>query len=200
MLFRSDEGWGIASKEAEILSLRTNQIVAYETRVTNTVDPLAGSYFIEWLTHEIERRVWDELERIDAMGGMVGAIEQGYPQRIIAEDAYARQKGQDSGDIVKVGVNRFREADSGRKVRTYKAKAEVARYHVEDLQRLRRERDNTAVQRALDEIRRVAALQPEGRNNNLMPPIMQAVRSLATVGEICAALREVWGEYEEVSF
>lgn len=195
-----DEGWGIASKEAEILSLRTNQIVAYETRITNTVDPLAGSYFVEWLTHEIEERVWGEMERIDKMGGMVRAIELGYPQRIIAQDAYERHKGQDSGEIVRVGVNRFREDETGRKVRTYKAKAEVARHHIEELHQLRRERDNPAVNRALDDIKRVASLPAVGRQNNLMPPIMQAVRSLATVGEICSALREVWGEYEEVSF
>jgi len=195
-----DEGWGIASKEAEILSLRTNQIVAYETRIVNTIDPLAGSYFVEWLTHEIEERVWGEMERIDQMGGMVRAIELGYPQSIIARDAYERQKALDSGEIVRVGLNRFREDEAGRKVRTYKAKAEVARHHIEDLQRLRSERDNAAVRHALDEIRRVAELQPVGKENNLMPPIMQAVRSLATVGEICNALREVWGEYQEVRF
>lgn len=195
-----DEGWGIPSKEAEILSLRTNQIVAYETRVVNTVDPLAGSYFVEWLTHEIEERVWGELEHIDRMGGMVRAIERAYPQTVIARDAYERQKAFDSGEVVRVGVNRFREEDSGRKVRTYKAKAEVAKRHVEDLQRLRAERDNAAVRRALDEIKRVAELQPVGKQNNLMPPIMQAVRSLATVGEICTALREVWGEYQEAGF
>jgi len=195
-----DEGWGIASKEAEILSLRTNQIVAYETRVANTADPLAGSYFVEWLTHELEERVWAELGRIDGMGGMVRAIEQGYPQRVIAADAYERQKAQDSGEITRVGVNRFREDEVGRKVRTYKAKPEIAKRHVEDLKTLRAERDNGAVKRALADIQRVAQRQPEGRDNNMMPAIMAAVRSLATVGEICSALREVWGEYQEAKF
>ena len=156
--------------------------------------------FIEWLTHEIEERVWAELGRIDGMGGMVRAIEQGYPQRVIATDAYEKHKAQDSGEVTRVGVNRFKEDEAGRKVRTYKAKPEVARRHVEDLKVLRAERDNGAVKRALKEIQRVAQLQPKGRDNNMMPPIMEAVRNLATVGEICAALREVWGEYEEAKF
>ena len=144
--------------------------------------------------------MWGELESIDRMGGMVRAIELGYPQSIIARDAYERQKALDSGELVRVGMNRFREEESGRKVKTYKAKAEVAKHHIEDLQRLRSERDNAAVRKALDEIKRVAELQPIGKQHNLMPPIMQAVRNLATVGEICTALREVWGEYQEVKF
>ena len=192
-----DEGWGIPSKEAEILSLRTNQIVAYETRIVNTVDPLGGSYFVEWLTHEIEQRVWAEIQHIDAMGGMVRAIELGYPQRVIARDAYERQKRVESGRTVRVGVNAFREDTSDRKVHTYKAKAEVAQQHIEDLARLRAERDNSAVRSALDDVKRVAERKPMGKQNNLMPPIMEAVRCLATTGEICNALREVWGEHQQ---
>jgi methylmalonyl-CoA mutase, N-terminal domain len=192
-----DEGWGIATREAEILSLRTNQIVAHETRITNTVDPLAGSYFVEWLTHEMEERIWGEIMRIDQMGGMVRAIETGYPQRVIAHDAYDRQKAIESGESIKVGVNAFREDESGRKVKTYKAKAEVARQHLQELETLRAERDNHAVQKALDNVMRVAERKPQGKDNNLMPPIMDAVKSLATTGEICTALRSVWGEYQQ---
>lgn len=191
-----DEGWGIASQEAELLSLRTNQIVAYETRIVNTADPLGGSYFVESLTGELEQRIWEELERIDEQGGMVRAIEAGYPQQIIARDAYERQIAIDEGRTIRVGLNSFIESEEGRTVRTYKAGPEIAEQHVRDLEHLRQERSSSEVQRCLEQIRRVAAREPKGRQDNLMPPIVAAVAALATTQEICDALRDVWGEYK----
>jgi methylmalonyl-CoA mutase N-terminal domain/subunit len=187
-----DEALALPTAEAATLALRTQQIIAYESGVADLVDPLAGSYFLERLTLDMERGALDYFEKIDAMGGMVPAIERGYPQREIAESAYRFQQAVERKERIIVGVNEYVAADE-EPIPILHIDEETAERQVHRLQRLRRERDNDAVGRALDALREAA----EG-TANLMYPILDAVRAYATVGEMCDTLRQVWGEYEEV--
>jgi methylmalonyl-CoA mutase N-terminal domain/subunit len=191
-----DEVFGIPSHEAEMISIGTQHVVAYETGVPDVVDPLGGSYLVESLTREFESRVLAEIERIESEGGMIRAVETGSVRRAIAQDAYRAQQWLESGEKVKVGVNKFRIEEDERPRRPYVLDPAEEGRRVAEVQALRRERDSTAVAAALDEIRRVAGL-PEGSDTNLMYPIIEAVRSYATVGEICKALKDVFGEYDE---
>ena len=190
-----DEVLGIPSEDAVLASIRTQEIVAWETNLRAVVDPLGGSYYVEWLTSEIEERVRKELGLIDAMGGMVRAIESGYVQRTIMEDAYTIQRRFESAELVRVGVNKFVAAKHERQtMKPYQFNPEDEASQVRALAELRRARDAGRVTTALDRVRRAAA-----SSDNIMPAIVEAVDAYATVGELCGALREVFGEYREPS-
>jgi methylmalonyl-CoA mutase N-terminal domain/subunit len=185
-----DEALALPTEEAVQVALRTQQIIAYESGVADTVDPLAGSYYVEKLTDEIEARSRDYLDRIDAMGGALAAIEAGYIQREIQESAYRYQKAVEAQAQIVVGVNRFQAAED-RKPRLMRVDESAGAAQVEHLRRLRAERrDAAAVKHAL------AALQDAAQADaNLMPLILDAVEAYATTGEICNVLRRVFGEY-----
>ena len=186
-----DEALALPTEEAATLALRTQQILAHESGVAGVVDPLGGSYFVEALTSELERDALAYFERIDALGGMVAAIEQGFPQREIAESAYRFQQAVERGEQVIVGVNDYVATDEPPVEILYideaAGDAQAAR-----LKHVRTTRDEAAVSAALHRIRSAAA-----GAENLMPPILDAVRAYATLGEMCDVLREVWGEWEE---
>jgi methylmalonyl-CoA mutase N-terminal domain/subunit len=187
-----DEALALPTAEAATLALRTQQIIAFESGVANVVDPLGGSYFVEKLTKEMVDGALAYFEQIDRMGGMVEAIERGFPQKEIAESAYRFQQAADRKEKVIVGVNEFVQEDDP-PIEILYIDDSAADTQLAKLEALRRSRDNDAVQRALDRLR-----QDAKTTANLMPPILDAVRAYATVGEMCDALREVWGEYEEV--
>ncbi|MBI2835499.1 MAG: methylmalonyl-CoA mutase family protein [Acidobacteria bacterium] len=187
-----DEALALPTAEAATLALRTQQIIAHETGVANVVDPLGGSYFVEQLTREMEEGALKYFESIDRMGGMVEAIEHGYPQREIAESAYRFQQAVERGDKVIVGVNDY-VAEEDAPIPTLYIDETVAQRQIDRVETLRRERDHDKVSRALDALRRAAT----GRDN-IMYPLVEATRAYATLGEMCDALRDVWGEYEEV--
>ena len=186
-----DEALCLPSEEAALLALRTQQIIAYEMNVASTVDPLAGSYYVEWLTNEIEERVWRYLDRIDAMGGAVKAIESGFVQREIARSAYEQQKAIESGELVVVGVNKFRLEGEEIKVEILKVDPRVEEEQKKRLRALRASRDARRVEEALDALRKAA----EGEEN-VMPYMLEAVKARATIGEIFGVLREIFGEYK----
>jgi methylmalonyl-CoA mutase N-terminal domain/subunit len=185
-----DEALSLPTREAALLALRTQQVIAHESGVTAHVDPLGGSYFVERLTRDMEDGARNYFQRIDDMGGMVPAIEEGYPQREIAESAYRFHREVEAGERIIAGVNGFTdEADTG--IKTLYIDESTAATQCEQLDHLRNTRDSAAVTRALDHLRQTA-IGPD----NLMPPLLDAVRAYATVGEMCDALRDVWGEYE----
>ena len=186
-----DEALSLPTKEAALLALRTQQVIAHESGVPSVVDPLGGSYFVERLTKDMEEGSRDYFERIDEMGGMVPAIEEGFPQREIATSAYTFQKAVEAGEKTIVGVNRF-IGDADKDVQTLYIDEAAGDKQIARLEQLRATRDAAMVTRTLDALRH-AALGPD----NLMPSLLDAVRAYATVGEVCDALRDVWGEYEE---
>jgi methylmalonyl-CoA mutase N-terminal domain/subunit len=186
-----DEALALPTESAATLALRTQQVIAYETGVTDIVDPLGGSYFLERLTSDIESEAMAYIEAIDRMGGMIAAIEQGYPQREIAESAYRSQRAVESREQVIVGVNDFVAANEAG-IGTLYIDETAAERQLARLERTRRCRDGQAVEQSLERLR--AAAHGTG---NVMPPLLDAVRAYATVGEMCAALRDVWGEYIE---
>jgi methylmalonyl-CoA mutase N-terminal domain/subunit len=187
-----DEAWALPTEFAATIALRTQQIIAHETGVTNTVDPLGGSYFVETLTNEIERGAWDYIEKIDALGGMVAAIERGYPQREIAEASYRYQVALDKKEKIMVGVNDYVAQEKPLEI--LQIDESVAHRQAERLSKLRKERSSDAVARQLAALRKATQ-----SNENLMPYILDAVKSYATLGEICDAMRETFGTYEEVA-
>ena len=184
-----DEALGLPTQASATLALRTQQIIAFESGVTDSADPLAGSYVVEALTDELEARAKDLIAQIDAMGGAVAAVENGWVQEQIADASYAYQQAVESGERIVVGVNRFHEEEA-RGAPVFKPNEAVAREQAEALAQLRAERDNEAVQAALAGLRAAA----EG-TANVLPPMREALRHYATVGEVCGVLREVWGEY-----
>jgi methylmalonyl-CoA mutase, N-terminal domain len=186
-----DEALSLPTEHAATLALRTQQIIAHESGVTKAVDPLAGSYLVEKLTQDLEREARAYFDEIDRMGGMVAAIEQGFPQREIAESAYRFQKSVEQHEQVIVGVNDFVQENEPPPETLYIDESASATQWAK-LAALRRRRDNARVAAALGALRAAAATM-----TNLMPPILEAVRAYATVGEMCDALRQVWGEYEE---
>jgi methylmalonyl-CoA mutase, N-terminal domain len=187
-----DEAWALPTEFAATIALRTQQIIAHETGVTNTVDPLGGSYFVESLTNEVERGAWDYIEKIDAMGGMVPAIERSYPQREIAEASYRYQRALDKKEKIMVGVNDF--VSEEKPLEILQIDETVAHRQAERLAKLRAERSKAEVDRRLNALRKAA----QGKDN-LMPFLFEAVKSYATLGEICDAMRDVFGTYEEVA-
>jgi methylmalonyl-CoA mutase N-terminal domain/subunit len=185
-----DEALALPSEVAVQVALRSQQVVAYETNVCDTIDPLAGSYYVENLTDEVEARAQEYIDQIDRMGGAVAAIEKGFIQKEIGASAYRFQREIEKGERIIVGLNRFQtheEKLSG----LLKVDPEVGAKQVARLQELKNSRDNAAVKQALAELKSAA----EG-TDNLMPPILKAVKALATLGEVCDTLRGVFGEYE----
>jgi len=187
-----DEAWALPTEFAATIALRTQQIIAHETGVTNTVDPLGGSYFVETLTNEVERGAWDYIEKIDAMGGMVPAIERAYPQREIAEASYRYQVAVDKKEKIIVGVNDF--VSEEKPLDVLQIDETVAHRQAERLRKLRTDRSQAEVDRRLRALRNAAK-----GTDNLMPFIYDAVKSYATLGEICDAMRDIFGTYEEVA-
>jgi methylmalonyl-CoA mutase, N-terminal domain len=187
-----DEAWALPTESAATIALRTQQIIAHETGVTNTIDALGGSYFVETLTNEVEKAAWDYINRIDAMGGMVAAIEKGYPQREIAEASYAYQMAIDKKEKIIVGVNDYITKE--KQLDILQIDETVARRQADRLGTLRADRSTSEVNRKLTALRKAA----EG-SENLMPFIYDAVKAYATLGEICETMRTVFGPYEEAS-
>ena len=187
-----DEAYALPGEHAVTIALRTQQILAYESGVVDTPDPLGGSYFLERLTLDTEAAANDYIRRIDEMGGMIAAIEAGYPQREIAAASYRYQREVEAEERIIVGVNRFQSGDQP--IELLQIDETSGRRQSVKLAGLRQRRENSRVQRSLDALRRAA----EGRENT-MPSILDAVRAYATVGEICDALRSVFGAYQETS-
>jgi methylmalonyl-CoA mutase N-terminal domain/subunit len=186
-----DEALALPTEDAARLALRTQQVIAYESGVADTVDPVAGSYTIEELTTEIERRVVDYLDKIDALGGTLHAIETGYIQREIQNSAYEYQRAVETGDAVVVGVNRY-QSEEGKPIKTMRIDPSIERDQIERLKALRASRDAPATENALVRLEEAAR-----GTENVLPRILECVESFATVGEISHRLRGVWGEYRE---
>jgi methylmalonyl-CoA mutase N-terminal domain/subunit len=189
-----DEAWALPTEEAVTLALRTQQVLAHETGVASTVDPLAGSYFLEKLTLETERACYEYFDKVDALGGMVAAIERGYPQREIHEAAYAYQQAVERKEKIIVGVNEF-VSEEKRPIELLVIDEGVTQRQQQKLAELRKSRDNARVQSALEALASAA-----GTDRNLMPYILECVRAYATVGEMCDVLRRIFGTYEEPAF
>jgi methylmalonyl-CoA mutase N-terminal domain/subunit len=187
-----DEALALPTEAAATLALRTQQVIAHESGVTGIVDPLGGSYFVEALTREMYDGARAYFDTIDRMGGMVAAVERGFPQREIAESAYRFQRAVERKEKVIVGVNEFVEAGEAPMPLLYIDETAAERQAAR-LEQVRRARDRDAVARALDRLRTTAA-----GTGNTMEPLLDCARAYATVGEMCDALRQVWGEYEEV--
>src|SRR5579872_2637768 len=186
-----DEALGLPTEESARLALRTQQIIAHESSVTNTADPVGGSYYIEQLTDEIERGAREYIERIDAMGGTLAAIENNYIQNEIQNAAYEYQQAVERGEAIVVGVNRFKQEES-EAPRIFRLDPDLEKQQVERLREVRASRDGTAVEA------RLGTLEETARGgDNLMPKIMAACEAFATVGEISDRLRKVFGEYRE---
>jgi methylmalonyl-CoA mutase N-terminal domain/subunit len=199
-----DEALALPTEEAVRIALRTQQIIAYESGVAQTVDPLGGSYFVERMTLDMENGAFDYFEKLDAMGGMVKAIEKGYPQKEIAEASYQFQRATEAKAKITVGANDFVVEEDSPHI-LYIGE-EVARHQTAKLNKLKARRSNEEVRRTLDALKKAAAKEPKAGENgqispvNTMPLIIDAVKAYATVGEICDALREVYGTYEESAF
>jgi methylmalonyl-CoA mutase N-terminal domain/subunit len=188
-----DEAWAVPSEEAALLALRQQQILAEESGVANTVDPLGGSYFVEALTNQTEAAAWDYLRRIDEMGGMLRAVEAGYPQAEVADAAYAQSRALETGEHQIVGVTKYADPDEELRIPLLEITEEMERRHLDRLVRVRTERNADRHARAL------ARLHEESVRTdvNLMPAIIEAVEAYATIGEMCGVLRRVFGEYRE---
>ncbi len=185
-----DETYALPSEDAVTIALRTQQIIAHESGVANTIDPLGGSYFVEALTNEMEREARDYIRRIDDMGGMVKAIELGFPQKEIADSAYSYQRAVEARDKVIVGVNAFEMAHEP--IPLLEIDEAVARQHLARLRSVRESRVATRVRRALSDLKRAAR-----NEENLMPYLLVSVKAYATLGEIMDTLKEIYGVYEE---
>jgi methylmalonyl-CoA mutase N-terminal domain/subunit len=198
-----DEALALPTEEAARIALRTQQIIAYESGVAQTVDPLGGSYFVENQTLQMEKGAFEYFDKLDQMGGMVNAIERGYPQKEIAEASYQYQRAAEAREKIIVGVNDFVIEEDSPKI--LYIDESVARSQSSKLKALRARRSNEEVQRSLDALKKAAVKEPRASTSgaisdaNTMPYIIDAVRAYATVGEICEALRQVYGTYTEVS-
>ncbi|MGH2874916.1 MAG: methylmalonyl-CoA mutase family protein, partial [Solirubrobacteraceae bacterium] len=187
-----DEALALPTEDAARLALRTQQIIAEETGVTNTIDPLGGAYFVEALTDRLEAQAYEYFHRIDALGGMVEAVKQGFPQREIADAAFELQSAIDAGERTVVGVNRYTEGDDAQ-TEILRIDPESERTQVARVQAVRAERDDAAVEAALTAIGGAAA----DPSHNLMPLLIDAARLHVSEGEIVAALQRVWGDFRE---
>ncbi|MEA1939922.1 MAG: methylmalonyl-CoA mutase family protein [Candidatus Caldatribacteriota bacterium] len=186
-----DEALALPAEDSVRIALRTQQVLAYETGVTETVDPLAGSYYMETLTNEIEKKALEYIEKIDKLGGVSSAIEKGFIQQEIQNSAYQYQKNIEEGKSVVVGVNKFK-IDEGAPKGLLKVNPKVGRQQVEQLKNMKTNRNNQKVQENLESLKKAA-----NTDTNLMPIILNCVKSYATLGEICDVLRSVFGEYKE---
>ncbi|MDE3108897.1 MAG: methylmalonyl-CoA mutase, partial [Acidobacteriota bacterium] len=187
-----DEAWALPSESAATLALRTQQILAYESGVTITADPFGGSFFLETLTNDMEREAREYIGKIDDMGGMVAAINRGFPQREIANAAYEYQQALDRKEKIVVGMNAYITEEAP--IDILRIDESVARHQERRLRELRAKRSNGEVERTLKALRFAAAGE-----ENMMPQIYEAVKAYATLGEICDALREVFGVHEETA-
>ena len=190
-----DEALALPTDRAALIALRTQQIIAEETGVVNTVDPLGGSYYLEALTDKMEEEALNYFRKIDAMGGMVSAIEKGFPQREIQDSAYQYQKAVERGEQVIVGVNKYTMTDEPSEVPILVIDESVRTHQVDRLDEVRARRDNGAVANSLEKLKQAAR-----DHENTMATTIEAVRSYATLGEICSALTDVYGIYEEPAF
>ncbi len=188
-----DEALAIPTEKAQKIAVRTQQIIAEEIGVTDTVDPMAGSYYLEWLTDELERRAVEEMDKIEKMGGAVEAIDSGYYQKAILDEAYQWEQDVNSGERVVVGVNKYRDDDEP-EPDYFRVDQTLADRQREKLERLRSERDSERAKAALAQLRTAA----EG-SENMMPVIIEAVHAYCTLGEICGAMRGVFGEYKALA-
>jgi methylmalonyl-CoA mutase, N-terminal domain len=197
-----DEAWALPGEHAATLALRTQQVIAYETGVAEAPDPFGGSYYLERLTLDLEKGAREYIRTIDEMGGMIAAIEHGFPQAEIARASYEFQRKVEKGEAVVVGVNRYQARDE-EPVAVLRIDPAAETRQTGKLRELRKTRNNGNVERTLNQLRRAADSGPDGPGSgrdgasNLMPPLIDAVRAYATLGEICAALRDVFGTYEE---
>jgi methylmalonyl-CoA mutase N-terminal domain/subunit len=189
-----DEVLAIPTEKAVTMSLRAMQIIAYESGVCDTVDPLGGSYYVEALTDEAEARILDYIKQIESRGGMMGVIKSGWLKQEIAHSAYLKQRAIEEGRQIRVGLNKFC-VDEEPTFELHKPDPNLVDRRKESLRKLRAERDNSAVQLSLEKLRKAA----QG-NENLVPFAIDAVKSYATVGEIAGVLRGVFGEYKPASF
>lgn len=190
-----DEALALPTDRAALIALRTQQIIAEETGVVNTVDPLGGSYYLEALTEKMEQEALEYFRKIDAMGGMVSAIEKGFPQREIQDSAYQYQKAVERGEQVIVGVNKYAMTNEPSEIPILVIDESVRTHQLERLEKTRTRRDSGAVAHSLEKLKLSAQ-----KNENTMPATIEAVRAYATLGEICSALRDVYGIYEEPAF
>ena len=186
-----DEALALPTQKAQRIAVRTQQIIAEEIGVTNTVDPMAGSYYVEWLTDELERRAGEILDEVERRGGAVACIESGWMQQQIQDEAYKAEQAVVSGEKVVVGVNKYTETEEAQQHIIFRPDERAAAEQLSHLSHHRTARDSSAVADALAALRRAA----EDEQADLMPPILDAVRVYATLGEICGAMREVFGEY-----
>jgi methylmalonyl-CoA mutase N-terminal domain/subunit len=185
-----DEPLGTPTEDAAKIAVRTQQILAYELGITNTIDPLGGSYFIERLTTQIEKQIYEEFLRVEAMGGAIAAIEKGYYLSAMTEGANRRQREFEKGERVSIGVNKYR-TESKIPFGAFRIDPAIEQKQIERLNRVKKERNGKTVRETLEFVREVAR-----GDRNLIPPILEAVRAYATMGEICDVLREVFGEYQ----
>jgi methylmalonyl-CoA mutase N-terminal domain/subunit len=185
-----DEALGLPTQEAASIALRTQQIVANESGITDTADPLAGSYFIESLTNELEQKALALIQQIDEMGGAVSSIENGFMQNKIAESAYAYQKAIESKEKIIVGVNQF-ESTSTTNIPVFQIDESIRIQQIEKLKALKNSRDNTKVVACLAAVKNAAA-----GTDNLMPSVIDAIENYCTLGEIADVLRGIYGEYQ----
>ena len=185
-----DEALALPTEESATLALRTQQLIALESGVTETIDPMAGSYYVETLTDQIEKAAWDYIRAIDDMGGAVAAIEKGYMQSEMAAHAYKYQKEIESGERTVIGVNKFADNNAPIKEDNVVADLSVAERQIAHTNKVKSERDNAAVEAALQELKDVC----RGAENT-MPHIIKAVKTYATLGEICGAMKDIFGEY-----
>lgn len=185
-----DEVLGTPAENAAKIAVRTQQILANELGITNTIDPLGGSYFIESLTAQIEKQIYEEFLKVEAMGGSIVAIEKGYYSSVITDGANRRQKEFERGERVAVGVNKYR-TEAKIPFGAFRIDPAIEQRQIERLRQVKKERNEKAVKEALEYVREVAK-----GDENLVPPVLEAVRSYATIGEICNVFREVFGEYQ----
>ena len=188
-----DETYAIPTEEAAGIALRTQQILAEETGVVNTIDPLAGSYFVEALTRQIEEQAWEYIRKIDEMGGMVTAVERGYPQAEIADSAYKYQKQIDSGEKIMVGVNKY--ATDHPPITIWRMSPAVEERQLARLRQVKQIRDNQKVKELLNQIRIASK-----NGGNLMPHLINAAREYASIQEICDVWRDVFGRYSDPGY
>lgn len=191
-----DEQYGIPTPEAMAVSTRVMHVVARETGICDTVDPLAGSYFVEWLTLEMEKQIVAELDKIDKQGGVIKCIENGYIKKALFQDAYQWKKDFEAGKKIRVGANFANSDEEEGPTRVYRADPRMEKARIAAVAAMKKKRDNAKVKNALKELKATAAL-PATATNNLMPAMIDAVEAYATIGEVHGILREVWGEYQE---
>jgi methylmalonyl-CoA mutase N-terminal domain/subunit len=187
-----DEAYTIPSKKAALLSLRTMQILADEMGLRDTVDPLGGSYYIEWLTDEMEKKIEECLKKVEEAGGMIKAVESGYIQSEVSRQAYLQERKIQAGEIPKIGVNKYIMEEGEAQIEFHAFNPEVAAEQKRKLEEIKAQRDNKKVKEALQGLKKASQT-----NENVMTPILKAVKAYATLGEITEVFKEVFGEFKE---